>query len=224
MDQVTSMAPKSEDATAVAEWVAELLRDRIIKGILPPGARIVERKLSAELDVSRTPIREALKLLHADRLIEISRHKGAQVTEYSSSQALDLFEVIAELESLAAQRLATMISADDLSGLEKMHAQMLSFYEAGKASEYFDVNSEIHDAILQLAGNPVLREVHTKMMARARRGRFMAIMDPDRLEEAVGEHEQLMKALRAQDGDSARRIWRDHLLHTGRTVAGVLQA
>ena len=100
---------------------------------------------------------------------------------------------------------------------------MLLFFHAGQSEDYFDINSEIHDMILANCGNPILQEVHTKMMARARHGRFMAIMDPDRLSQAVQEHEALMLALRNRDADSARLIWRDHLLHTGQSVTDVLR-
>ncbi|MDW3221519.1 MAG: GntR family transcriptional regulator [Paracoccaceae bacterium] len=224
MDVNSHKTVSDRDVTAVAEWVADILRDRIVKGVLPSGARIVERKLSSELNVSRTPIREALKLLRADNLIEISRHKGAQVTEYAPQQALDMFDVIASLESLAAERLANVISPEDLHTLESLHAQMLAHYDKSEAEAYFDVNSAIHDAILSMCGNPVLQETHVKLMARARRGRFMAIMDPDRLNEAVSEHEKLMVALRRRDSEAARQVWRSHLLNTGRTVATVLSA
>ncbi|WP_236939970.1 GntR family transcriptional regulator [Falsihalocynthiibacter arcticus] len=158
----------------------DVLRDRIIKGQLTSGERIVERKFSTELAVSRTPIREALKLLHADRLIDISRNKGAQVTEYTSQQALDLFDVIASLESLAAERNTATISNENLDILEDLHAQMLLFKRLGNAEDYFEANSGIHDAILQMCGNPILRDAHTKLMARARRGRSMVFIDPVR--------------------------------------------
>jgi DNA-binding GntR family transcriptional regulator len=224
MQDILPPAAPNGDVTAVAEWVADVLRDRIIKGALPAGARIVERKLSAELDVSRTPVREALKLLHADSLIEISRNKGAQVTTYSARQTLELFDVIASLESLAAERLAERITKDQLDALEHLHAAMLAQYHAGEADTYFDINSEIHDTILATCGNPVLQQMHTKMMARARRGRFMAIMDPDRLTTAVQEHEQLMTAFRTQNAEAARQVWREHLLNTGQSVTDVLRS
>lgn len=222
----TALPPAAPDGnvTAVAEWVADVLRDRIIKGVLPAGARIVERKLSAELDVSRTPIREALKLLHADSLIDISRHKGAQVKDFSAQQALELFDVIASLESLAAERLAERITKDQLDALEQMHAAMLAHYHAGEADAYFDINSEIHDTILRECFNPILQQMHTKMMARARRGRFMAIMDPERLKTAVEEHEQLMIAFRIKNAEAARQIWRKHLLNTGHSLTEVLRS
>lgn len=219
MDDTGTRALPTEDVTAVSEWVADVLRERIIKGQLAPGARIVERKLSAELDVSRTPIREALKLLRSEKLIEISRNRGAQVATYTAQQVLDLFDVIASLEGLAAERLALTIGRRDLDMLEELHAQMLVFYKIGNAEAYFDSNSAIHDAVLTLSGNPILVEAHAKLIARARQGRFLAITNPDRWRQAVAEHEDLMAALRAGDGDAARRIWRKHLLQTGRTLA-----
>jgi DNA-binding GntR family transcriptional regulator len=209
--------------TAVAEWVADILRDRIIKGDLPPGARIVERKLSAELSVSRTPVREALKLLRADGLIDISRNCGAQVTPYTAEEAHDLFDVISMLESLAAQRFAERITPAELDALEEMHAAMLTYFKVGNTEDYFDLNSAIHERVIAGSGNPAIADAHRRLMARARRGRYLAIMNPERLRQAVEEHEALMVALRQGDAPSAATIWRQHLLHSGESVAGVLR-
>lgn len=208
--------------TATAQWVADILRDRIVKGVYPPGSRIVERKISAELDVSRTPVREALKLIDADGLIAISRNKGAQVLQYGAAEALELFDVIASLESLAAERLAETIDEQALDALEEMHDRMLTYHKIGNHADYFDTNSEIHDFIVERCGNGIVFETHRRLMARARRGRFLAIMKPERLTEAVSEHEVLMQAMRQRDPEHAARIWRQHLLHTGQTVAALL--
>ncbi|SFA73943.1 transcriptional regulator, GntR family [Poseidonocella pacifica] len=209
-------------ATATAQWVADTLRDRIVKGIYPPGSRIVERTISAELNVSRTPVREALKLIAADGLIVISRNKGAQVVQYSPQEALALFDVIASLESLAAERLVESIDAQTLDLLEEMHDRMMTYYKIGSHDDYFDTNSEIHDFIIECCGNAIVAETHRKLMARARRGRFLAIMQPNRLTEAVSEHDELMEALRTKDAERAAKVWRRHLLHTGETVAALL--
>ncbi|MBC57553.1 MAG: GntR family transcriptional regulator [Confluentimicrobium sp.] len=209
--------------TAMALWVADVLRDKIVKGAYPPGSRLVERKISAELELSRTPVREALKLLQADGLIGISRNKGAQVLQYGAEEALFLFEVIASLESLAAERLARTIASDTLDELEELHAKMLTYHKVGSIADYFDTNSDIHDFIVEHCGNPLILETHTRLIARARRGRFLAIMQPKRLDEALGEHEILMDALRGRDPALAAQIWRSHLLHTGETVAAALR-
>ncbi len=217
-------ARSGESTKAVAERVAHLLRDRIVKGDLAPHDRLVERHLSAELAVSRTPIREALKLLEADGLIEISLHRGAQVAPYRSTDAQHLFDVISVLEGLAARRLAETIAPQTLDRLEDLHARMLRHHARGQATEYFDVNTVIHDTIVEACANAALAETHQRLIARARRGRFLAIMDPARLEQAVGEHEAVMEAFRARDGAEAAQVWEQHLRHTGETVAGVLAA
>ena len=214
--------PDASAQTAIAEWVADVLRDQIVKGELPPGARLVERKISAELNLSRTPVREALKLLRNDGLIEISRNKGAMVTQYDATEALNLFEVIASLESLAAGRLAKTISDDALDTLEELHDRMMLFHRIGNHTDYFDTNSIIHDQIVELAGNPIIAATHKRLIARARRGRYLAIMDPGRLKQAVEEHCVLMEALRANDAQAAEAVWRQHLLHTGSSVADLL--
>lgn len=221
MDNPASIQPPAEP-TATAQWVADILRDRIVKGIYPPGSRIVERTISAELEVSRTPVREALKLIDADGLIAISRNKGAQVLRFGPEEILALFDVIASLESLAAERLAAAIDPETLDQLEEMHDRMLTYRKIGNHTDYFDTNSEIHDLIVERCGNAIVEETHRKLMARARRGRFLAIMKPERLQEAVEEHEELMQALRENDPERAARIWRTHLLHTGQTVAALL--
>ena len=216
------MQTPSETSKATAERIAAILRDRIVKGELAPRDRLVERRLSAELDVSRTPVREALKLLEADGLVEITLHRGALVSMFGPEEAVHLFDVISSLESLAAQRLAETITADGLQRLEDLHGTMLEQFRSDRISDYFDTNTLIHDFIVTGSGNPIVIETHRRLIARARRGRFMAIMNRDRLEQAVGEHETLMQAVRSRDPDKAAEVWKIHLRHTGETLAEVL--
>lgn len=214
--------PLSSDQKAGATQVAAILRDRIVKGEIKSQDRLVERQLSAELNVSRTPIREALKLLEADGLIEISLHRGAIVSDYRPKDASALFEVIAVLESLAAKRVCETMTPTLLQHLEDLHGRMLDHHRAGRRNDYFDHNTIIHDLIIKHAANPMLVSTHERLMIRARRGRFLAIMNPDRLAQAVGEHDALMQAFRAKDTDKAGQIWEKHLRHTGETVAASL--
>ena len=209
--------------TAMAARVADILRERIVRGQLAPGDRIVERRLSAELEVSRTPVREALKLLEADGLIEINRNRGAQVTGYSAEEARNLFDVIAVLEGLAAQRLAETIAPALLARFEGLHAEMKSHFRHRDIDPYFDTNSAIHDLVIASCGNPRLADNHRRLMLKARRGRFLAIMSDERWKQPVEEHEGLMEALRGRDGIAAFETWRTHLAHTGDTVSRVLE-
>ncbi len=209
---------------ALAERVTGRLRDMVIKGVLSPGDHIVERRLCAELNVSRTPMREALKLLRQDGLIEITRNRGARVLPFGAAEATDLFEVIALLEAEAAARFCSTASDEAMSRLTALHDRMLALHAAGDLSGYFDLNSTIHDEIIAGAGNRVLSDSHSRLMLRARRGRYMAIMDTSRLDQAVQEHVALMAAFSARAVEAARAIWHVHLLNTGKAVAKALES
>lgn len=209
--------PTGERAMALA--VVRYLRDAVVTGRLRPGDRIVERQLSAELNISRTPIREGLKLLELDGLVAISRNRGAEVTAFTPQESLRLFDVISVLEGLAARRVAELASDDALARLEDLHAQMVFHYNRSQIDPYFEINSAVHDLIVDASGNPELAATHARLMLRARRGRYMAIMSPDRWRQSVGEHEALMQALRAHDPDAAAAVWTAHLQHTGETLA-----
>ncbi|MEO0760851.1 MAG: GntR family transcriptional regulator [Pseudomonadota bacterium] len=207
---------------AMAAQLAERLRDMIVTGELAPGARIIERRICEALAVSRTPLREALKLLEIDGLVEIHRHRGARVTPMVPEGARALFEVLAELEGMAARLAAGRIAPVTLDMLERLHAEMVEHFRQNRRDAYFDLNSRIHQGLIAAAENPVLAETHAKLMVHAKRGRYMAILDERRFAEAMGEHDALMAALRVRDGVAAGRIWRRHLLRTGEAVAGVI--
>ena len=209
--------------SATAQRVADILRDRIVRGELAAGERIVERKLSAELEVSRTPVREALKLLQADGLIDISLHRGAQVTSYSAEEAVAIFDVIAVMESLAAQRLAERLSPDVLDRLEDIHSRLRDRFAAADAPGYFPLNTEFHDTIVAHCGNAVLIDSHTRLARRSRRARYLVIMHHNRWARAVGEHDRLMEALRSGDAEAAGGVWLTHLRHTGTSVADIMR-
>jgi DNA-binding GntR family transcriptional regulator len=209
------IAARTGDRTSV---VADRLRDLIVHGQIAPGARIVERTLCRVLDVSRTPLREALKLLARDGLVELVPHCGARVTPVTAEGARHLFDVLGVLESLAAEEAAATLSPERLDRLEGLHAAMLAHYRAEAREPYFAVNTEIHDLVVAWSSNAVLRETHARLMLQARRGRFSAIVDAARWAEAVAEHEALMAALRARDPAAAAAVWRRHLVNTGKAV------
>lgn len=216
-------AASLSDTPSLTAAAADALRASIIRGELVAGQRIVERTVCRQLNVSRTPLREALKLLEQDGLVEVSRHRGARVSAYSPSDVLDLFAVLANLEALAAELAASRMDETDLAGLGRLHDGMRAHFDAGDLDRYFDANSRIHDRILHLSGNPVLQACHAKMMLQARRGRYIAIVDTARWHQAMGEHELLMAAFRSREPAIAGQVWRNHLLNTGRTVARTMQ-
>lgn len=209
---------------SLTEDVADTLRDLIVRGKLKPGERVVERKLCAELDVSRTPMREALKLLRQDGLVEIFKNRGARVTPYSAEDALNLFEVISSLEGQAAARAAIRITPNELDELNRLHNDMVTHYNDENLDAYFVTNSAIHDAIVRIAANPMLTASRTRLMLLAERGRYMAIFDKNRWTQSVGEHEELMSAFGSRAPEVSKEIWERHLLNTGHSVKSALSA
>lgn len=216
--------PPRDDGQPAAQRVLSVLRDMIIRGELQAGSRIVERTLCAQLNVSRTPMREALKLLEIDGLIEISQHRGARVCAFTASEALELFEVIAALEGLAAELAAARMGDAQIAELATLHQAMRREFDAGDRDAYFDMNTTVHQAIVAAAANRSLQVTHQNLMLRAKRGRYMAIVSEARWRQAIEEHDQLMAAFARRDGAEAGRIWRLHLIHTGETVAHVIAA
>ncbi|WP_176083670.1 GntR family transcriptional regulator [Martelella sp. HB161492] len=217
------LSPLAINRRSLYDTVAEHLRNMIIKGDLAPNARIPVNELAAEFGVSQTPMREALKVLAEEHLIELLPNRGARVLPYTQREATELFQVIASLEALAAEITAARISDREMDGLQAMHDRMCSYFRAGDKEPYFDINSRIHDRVMTLSANEALIATHAKLLVRAARGRYMAILNADRWHEAVDEHEQLMSALRARDAARAAAIWRVHLLHTGQSVSTMLE-
>ena len=134
-----------------------------------------------------------------------------------------MFEVIAALEALAARLATVRMGAGDLDRLEGRHAAMAWHHRRGEKEPYFALNTEIHAMVLALAGNADLVATHARLDLRARRGRYMAILDQARWDEAMDEHAALMTALRCRDPDAAAAVWLTHLQNTGVAVGRALE-
>ncbi|RAI03842.1 GntR family transcriptional regulator [Acuticoccus sediminis] len=210
------------EGVPAAQRVLEALRERIVRGDLGPGDRIVERAVCAELGVSRTPLREALKLLEIDGLVDLSQNRGGRVRPFTEQEARQLFEVLAGIESTAAELATERVTPAGMAMLEALHTSMRTHYETEDLDNYFALNSQIHQAVIDFTGNDVLRRLHLSLMLRAKRGRYLAILDKRRWEQAMAEHEDLIDAIRRRNAADAGRIWRGHLIHTGQAVTGVL--
>lgn len=198
--------------------VADHLRAMIIRGDIAPGDKVPVQTLADALGVSMTPVREALKVLVEEQLVEWLPNRGARVLPFTAEEAIPLFEVLAGLEGLAAELAATRMTALAREELEAMHAQMRVHYEKEDKEPYFNLNSLIHAEILKAAANPILLSAHVRLQVRAARGRYVAIIDRARWDEAMCEHEVLMVALRERNAARAGEIWRKHLQHTGQAV------
>lgn len=206
------------------DQTTDLLRELIVEGDFDPGARLVEADMCRRLKVSRTPLREALKVLAGEGLIELQPNCGARVARMSISDIAALFEVIAYLEGIAAELCCKRMSMERLASLEEMHGQMLEWYAANRRHDYFEINDRIHRAIVASAGNSILTETHEQLIARARRMRYQALHASGRWDQSVAEHVAVMDAFARRDAKAAGRIWRKHVLATGDLVAARMAA
>ncbi|HEV2676233.1 MAG TPA: GntR family transcriptional regulator [Aliidongia sp.] len=195
------------------------LRDMIIEGELPPGTRLRERELTEWLGVSRTPLREALKVLAAERLIELTPNRGARIASLGEAEIRHMFELMGALEALAGRLAAARASEADLLELRSMHLQMCAHYVRRDLPAYFRLNQAIHRRIVAAAGNPLLAQSYDQLAGRIRRPRFLASQwSPERWAHAIEEHEAIMLALTARDGALLSRLLEDHLAHKAEAI------
>lgn len=191
--------------------VAERIRDMIIEGTLAPGSRVPEKQLCEQFGVSRTPLREALKVLAFEGFVELLPNRGARVAKLTKETLKNTFEVMQSLEALSGELACARISEAELANIEALHYQMLAHYKSGNMQEYLLANQQIHEAIVVASQNDVLIDVYKNLNQRVRRVRFTAELSNDYWSKAVAEHEAMVEALRARDGAALGQILRRHL-------------
>jgi DNA-binding GntR family transcriptional regulator len=191
--------------------LVERIRDMIIEGQLAPGTRIHEGQLGKALGVSRTPLREALKFLASEGLVDLVPGRGGLVRRLTPKDVRDLLDVLAALEPLAGRLACRHASADEVATVRRLHDEMMAFYAARNRSEYYRRNQAIHSAFAQLSGNAVLASTHQTIQARLKRIRFIGNEDPAAWASAVREHEDMIAALEARDEDRLATVIAAHL-------------
>jgi DNA-binding GntR family transcriptional regulator len=204
------------------EEIADIIRDRIVEGNLPAGAFIDEPTLALELAVSRTPVREALKVLAFEGLVDIFPNQGSYVAKITAEDACELIELLAQLEGFAGELACQRCSDEVLKSLTRMHEDMLSAYRRGDKPTYFKLNQRIHDDIVAASGNKQLVEAHRRCTRRLRRIRYISNLQQTAWEQSVFDHEAMLKALTARDTAATRRIMTDHAADIWKTVRASL--
>jgi len=191
--------------------VASRVRDMIIEGRLAPGQRINEVALGQALGVSRTPLREAIKTLASEGLVEIVPARGAVVRTVTLKDLADSLSVLKALEQLGAREICAHAPQAALDELAALHAAMMERYAERDRLAYFKLNQEIHSAIARLSGNAVLAQLHAQLQSRMRRVRFIGHEGPEKWAAAVAEHEQMAAAFARRDGEAAAAVIGRHL-------------
>ncbi len=220
----TPKFPAASDlaAPALYEQVAERLRNRIYAHELAPGAWIDEQALAQEYGISRTPMREALKVLAAEGLVQLKPRRGCYVTELSERDLDEIFPVMALLEGRCAFEAAQLAKADDLAHLAALHEQLEQYAAEGDADRFFEANQAFHLAVQQLAGNRWLSQLINdtrKLMKLTRRD---SLRLEGRLKQSLAEHRAILRAIQRHDANDAGRLMQNHLL-SGRAALAKLK-
>ena len=193
------------------EHAAKRLRQLLVEGRIAPGAKLNERELCEALDVSRTPLREAIKMLAAEGLVELVPNRGAVAVKLSEDDVRHTFEVMGGLEALSGELAAQRITDEELAEIKAMHFEMLAAYTRRDLSNYYRLNAEIHRAINAAAKNPVLAATYERVNARLQALRFRSNQDGEKWKSAMKEHEQMVEALSRRDVAAMRAVLASHL-------------
>ena len=201
-----AIAPLSPHA--LYQDVAERLRQQIYARELEPGSWIDEMKLAAAFGISRTPLREALKVLAAEGLVTMKVRRGAYVTEMSRDDVVQVYHVLALLESDAARTVARMASAAQRAQLALLHARLES--QVRRRDDFFATNEQFHMALLQMAGNRWALQTVLDLRKVMKLNRHHSLFKRGRLAASLAEHRLLMQAINAQDATAAARLMQAH--------------
>ena len=192
--------------------VADGLRARIFDGALAPGSFIDEVALCAELAISRTPLREALKVLAAEGLVRHEPRRGSFVSQVTEQDLDEIFPVIALLEGRCALEATGNATDADIAALETLHTSLQQHAAAKRITDYYAVNYAIHEAIITLANNRWLAQVIADLRKILKLARLQQLHAPGRLEQSLNEHLAVFAAIKARDGEAADATMRTHLL------------
>jgi DNA-binding GntR family transcriptional regulator len=217
-------APSTLSASLHGE-VLSRLRDYIVEGNLADGARVPERELCEMFGVSRTPLREALKVLASEGLLELLPNRGARVRALTERDLIELFDVMGGLEALAGRLACERISEEEIGEIERLHYEMYGCYLRRELHGYFQFNQMIHRKIVDAARNAILAATYSGFAGRLRRVRFSANMarERDRWSEAMREHEAIIDALRRRAGQELSDILFLHLRNKRRALTEVAE-
>ncbi len=188
------------------------LRDLINEGDLPPGLRLTEKELCARYGVSRTPLREALKVLASEGLVELLPNRGARVAKLTPADIEEIFPVMAQLEALAGELACRHATEEEIAEIRALHYQMVLHYQRRELQPYFALNQQIHEKILEAARNATLAGMSRSLSGRVRRARYVADMTEEAWAQAVAEHAEMLEALVARDSARLAEVSRRHVI------------
>tara|TARA_R110002124_G_scaffold44773_4_gene136045 strand:+ start:370 stop:1026 length:657 start_codon:yes stop_codon:yes gene_type:complete len=192
---------------------ADRIRGLIEHGTLAVGEKISEKELCEKFGISRTPLREALKVLKSEGLIEMLPNRGARVTRLTLDDVKHTYDIMGALEGLSGETACRYISDAEVAHIRDLHNKMVAHFHRNELKEYFHANQKIHECIMLASKNDVLLEMYNNLSQRIKRIRYSSEMSDDFWRKAVNDHENMIEALQARDGERLGHILRSHLSH-----------
>lgn len=202
--------------------VADRIRELILKGVLKTGGRIVETEMCVSLGISRTPFREALKILGSEGLIDLVPNKGAYVAQPSATEIREMFEVMSILEGACAGVAAERMTKAAFKKIESAHQTLEAHFEARDHGQYLAVNHVYHVMVQEMAGNKVLDEVINGLRQKILLYRHRQLYQADRFAASIREHRDLLEAFRRRDACLAESLMKRHLMNQCDTILGLI--
>lgn len=212
--------PSDGQEETLANALHRRLRTEIAAGRLDPGARLDEQEMAERHGCSRTPVREALRLLAAEGLVELRGRQGAAVRALDLPQLIEMFQVMAELEGLCARLAARRATPAQHAGLRAIHGRLCA--ATADAERFYDINQDFHEAIYEASANAFLAEETRRLRNRVAAYRRRVTHMPDRIEDTLREHQEVMDAIIARDPEAAHRSMRAHLTLLGENLLDLI--
>lgn len=211
--------PQSNKGRGLASWVTESLREAILKGYFEAGEKLDQASLANELNVSRTPIREALKVLESEGFIEIHSYRGAYIARVSPQDIDDVYEIRGLLEVEAARQVCMTIPTAAITELEKLLKNDQKAFEDGNNELHYEYDAIFHDTFMKYIRNVLVKEVLDDLNNRVMRVRYFALNQPgEHLRESLQEHWKILDALKKRDAELTAEMMRIHLVNSANRI------
>lgn len=219
---MTALDDSSFPQPPLHDGVVASIRDMIFEGELISGQRVPEKMICERLSISRTPLREALKVLASEGLLILLPNRGARVSRLTAGDIDEMFPVMGALEGLAGEIACDRIADVEIDEIRSLHYQMAVHHKRGELGDYFTLNQQIHQKILAATGNTVLADMYATLAARIRMARFRANFSQSRWDQAMAEHENILNALADRNAPELARVLKSHLKNTCDSVKKII--
>lgn len=210
MSELSTLAEPIQRRTLHGELV-ERLRALVVSGELAAGSKLPEKELCERFGVSRTPLREALKVLASEGFVTLRPNRGTIVNAITMQELAQAFPVMGALEALSGEIACERITDEEIERIRLLHERMVDHWKHGELQPYFRINQAIHEAILEATDNDVLKATYLTLSRRLMGARYQANLSPERWASAVSEHEAMLDALTKRDGPRLSAILKVHL-------------